>query len=85
LRAPPDFSEELHPEEIVRRPARHPWLATIALVAFAVATGLLLRALDSSGGTTAATDPAARERPGAPIARAPGAEDERGAAIRSRR
>jgi archaellum component FlaG (FlaF/FlaG flagellin family) len=29
----------------VRRPARHPWLATVAVIASAFVTGILLRAL----------------------------------------
>jgi hypothetical protein len=45
LGAPPEFREELHPDEIVRRPARHPWLATIAVIVSAFLTGVLLRAL----------------------------------------
>jgi hypothetical protein len=82
LRAPPDFREELHPEEIVRRPSRHPWLATLALVVSAIAIGLLLRALAPLG----AEAPAAANRPGAvdrgerPGAHAAGANDGRTAA-----
>jgi hypothetical protein len=83
LRAPPDFREELHPEEILRRPPRHPWLATIALVVSVVGVAMLLRALDPP---PRAEPPATADRPGAsdraaaPIARAAGGDGDRAAA-----
>ncbi len=86
MRAPPDFREELPPDEIVRRPSRHPWLATIALVVLTVLVGTLLRAVAPS----AADAPATADRPGAPprgatrIAHAPDAKgDDRSPAPRS--
>lgn len=70
LRAPPDFREELHPEEIVRRPSRHPWLATLAIVVCTVTIAMLLRALDTLGrdGPARADGPGAVQRAGAPLA-----------------
>ncbi len=53
LRAPPEFREELHPEEIVRRPSRHPWFTTIAVLFLALVTGMVLRALAAPSGPDA--------------------------------
>lgn len=50
MRTPPDFREELHPEEIVRRHCPHPWLAGLAIAAIVWATGMLLRAIGPASG-----------------------------------
>jgi hypothetical protein len=86
VRAPPDFREELHPEEIVRRPASHPWLASIALVVLVTAIGILLRAIAPFGADAPkASQQVVTERGGTPLARAASGSDERGTVTRSSR
>jgi hypothetical protein len=45
VRAPPEFREELHPDEIVHRPCRSPFLGAIAVAVAVVIAAILLRAV----------------------------------------
>ncbi len=49
MRAPPEFREELHPEEIVHRPSGDPAFGVTAIIVAVLVAATLLRVAVSAG------------------------------------